>query len=223
MSDFVRLHRWQPTRLPHPWDSPGKNTGAGCHFLLQCMKVKSESEVTQSCLTLGDPMDCNLPRFLHPWDFPDKSTGVGCRCLLRIPVLETLFSGIHREDFDWPVWVTCSALNPPAVAKEEELWPAWAICSSTSALCGRVGRQGGPHGLEDRWLPREEQCWIGQNNMWLFPGHKLSQKLTDYYFCTARPKHLQAVPELLIHNTVFTSIIMMFLLLFCFIHEYIEL
>ena len=49
-----------PTRLPHPWDSPGKNTGVGCHFLLQCMKVKSESEVTQSCLTLCDPMDCSL-------------------------------------------------------------------------------------------------------------------------------------------------------------------
>ena len=52
---------WQPTRLPHPWDSPGKNTGVGCHFLLQCMKVKSESEVTQSCPTLSDPMDCSLP------------------------------------------------------------------------------------------------------------------------------------------------------------------
>ena len=49
MSDSVRLHRWQPTRLPHPWDSPGKNTGVGCHFLLQCIKVKSESEVAQSC------------------------------------------------------------------------------------------------------------------------------------------------------------------------------
>ena len=55
----VRPHRRQPTRLPRPWDSPGKNTGVGCHFLLQCMKVKSESEVTQSCLTLRDPMDCS--------------------------------------------------------------------------------------------------------------------------------------------------------------------
>ena len=50
-----------PTRLPHPWDSPGKNTGVGCHFLLQCIKVKSESEVTQLCLTLSDPMDCSPP------------------------------------------------------------------------------------------------------------------------------------------------------------------
>ena len=61
MSDSVRPHRWQPTRLPRPWDSPGKNTGVGCHFLLQCMKVKSEREVAQSSLTLRDPMDCSLP------------------------------------------------------------------------------------------------------------------------------------------------------------------
>ena len=61
MSDSVRPHRWKPTRLPCPWDSPGKNTGVGCHFLLQCMKVKSESEVAQSCPTLHDTMDCSLP------------------------------------------------------------------------------------------------------------------------------------------------------------------
>ena len=60
VSNSVRPHRQQPTRLPHPWDSPGENTGVGCHFLLQCMKVKSESEVAQSCLTLSDPMDCSL-------------------------------------------------------------------------------------------------------------------------------------------------------------------
>ena len=61
MSDSVRPHRRQPTRLPRPWDSPGKNTGVGCHFRLQCMKVKTESEVAQSCPTLIDSMDCSLP------------------------------------------------------------------------------------------------------------------------------------------------------------------
>ena len=68
MSDSVRPHRWQPTRLPRPWDSPGKNTGVGCQntgvgcrFLLQCMKVKSESEVAQPCPTLSDPTDRSLP------------------------------------------------------------------------------------------------------------------------------------------------------------------
>ena len=57
----MRPQRRQPTRLPHTWDSPGKNTGVGCHFLLQCRKVKSESQVAQSCPTLSDPMDCSLP------------------------------------------------------------------------------------------------------------------------------------------------------------------
>ena len=61
MSDFVRPYRRQPTRLPCLSVSPGKNTGVGCHLLLQSMKVKSESEVAQSCLTLSDPMDCSLP------------------------------------------------------------------------------------------------------------------------------------------------------------------
>ena len=61
MSDSMRPHRRQPTRLRHPWDSPGKNTGGGCHFLLQCMKMKSESEVAQSCPTLCDPTDRSLP------------------------------------------------------------------------------------------------------------------------------------------------------------------
>ena len=61
VSDSVRPQRRQPTRLRRLWDSPGKNTGVGCHFLLQCMEVKSESEVTQSCPTLRDPMDCSLP------------------------------------------------------------------------------------------------------------------------------------------------------------------
>ena len=89
VSDSVRLHRRQPTRLPHPWDSPGKNTGVGCHFLLQCMKGKSESEDTQSCPTLSDPMDFSppgssvqgifqarglqwvpLPSLPHRWGFP---------------------------------------------------------------------------------------------------------------------------------------------------------
>ena len=60
VSDSVRPHGRQPTRLPRPWDSPGKNTGVGCHFLLQCMKVKSESEVAQSYPTLRHPTDCSL-------------------------------------------------------------------------------------------------------------------------------------------------------------------
>ena len=78
----MRPHRWQPTRLCHPWDSPGKNTGVGCHFLLRGVKVKSESEVAQSCLTPSDSHGLQPIRLLHPWDSPGKSTGVGCHCHL---------------------------------------------------------------------------------------------------------------------------------------------
>ena len=101
MSDSVRPHRRQPTRLRRPWHSPGKNTGVGCHFLLQCMKVKSESEVAQSCLTLCDPHGLPPTRLLHPWDFPGKSTGVGCHCLLpgRPGVMQ--FMGLQRVKHDW--------------------------------------------------------------------------------------------------------------------------
>ena len=76
VSDSVRPHRPQPTRLPRPWDSPGKNTGAGCHFLLQCMKVESESEVAQPCLTVG-PHRRQPTRLSRPWDSPGKSTDWG--------------------------------------------------------------------------------------------------------------------------------------------------
>ena len=86
----VRLcatHRRQATRLHHPWDSPGKNTGVGCHFFLQCMKVKSESEKwkwSRSVVSNSSrPHGLQPTRLLHPWDFPGKSTGVGCHCLLR--------------------------------------------------------------------------------------------------------------------------------------------
>ena len=92
MSDSVRSHRRQPSRLPRPWDSPGKNTGVGCHFLLQCMKVQRESAVAQSCLTLSDPMDCSLPGPSIHGIFPGKSTGVGCHCL----VLKFILWGLKR-------------------------------------------------------------------------------------------------------------------------------
>ena len=82
MSDSVLPHRWQPTRLPCPWDSPGKNSGVGCHFLLQCIKGKRESEVAQSRPTQR-PHGMQPTRLLRPWDFPGKSTGVGCHRFLR--------------------------------------------------------------------------------------------------------------------------------------------
>ena len=74
----------QPTRLRHPRDSPGLSTGVGCHFPLQCMKAKSESEVAQSCPTPSDPMDYSVPGSSVHGIFLGKSTGVGCHCLLRL-------------------------------------------------------------------------------------------------------------------------------------------
>ena len=94
MSDSVRPHRWQPTRLPHPWDSPGKNTGVACHFLLQCMKVTSESEVTQSCPTPSNPMGCSPPGS-GPWDSPGKRTGAGCHCPLHTYIYIQLYIYIY--------------------------------------------------------------------------------------------------------------------------------
>ena len=86
MSDSVRPHRRQPTRLHHPWDSPGKSTGVGCHFLLQCMKVKRESEVAQSYPTLYDPMDCSPPGSSVHGIFQARVLEWGVR-LLQITVL----------------------------------------------------------------------------------------------------------------------------------------
>ena len=77
MSDSVRPNGRQPTRLPRPWDSPGKNSGVGCHFLLQCTKVKSESEVAQSYPTPSDPMDCSLPGFAAHGIFQARVLEVG--------------------------------------------------------------------------------------------------------------------------------------------------
>ena len=87
----MQPHRRQPTSLPRPWDSPGKNNGVGCHFLLQCMKVKSESEVAQSCLTLSDPMDCSLPgSSVHGYSRQEYWSGVPLPYLALFPPSDLL-------------------------------------------------------------------------------------------------------------------------------------
>ena len=120
VSDSVRPHRWQPTRLPCPWDSPGKNTGVGFHFLLQSRKVKSESQVTQLCPTLRDPMDYSLPGSSVHGIFPGKSTGVRCHCLLRRLCYETdilfvssLFNTGLLQEFHKPLAYRVMSLNEP--------------------------------------------------------------------------------------------------------------
>ena len=90
VSDSLRLRGLEPTRLLCPWDFPGKSTGVGCHFLLQCMKVKSESEVAQSCPTLSDPVDWSLPGSSVHGIFQARVLGWGaiavseCHCMLLL-------------------------------------------------------------------------------------------------------------------------------------------
>ena len=91
MSDSVRPQRWQPTRLPHPWDSPGKNTGVGCHFLLQ-MHESEKWKWSRSVLSDSSwPHGLQPTKFLHPWEFPGKSTRVGCHCLPHPLALHILY------------------------------------------------------------------------------------------------------------------------------------
>ena len=105
----VRPHRWQPTRLPCPWDSPGKNTGVGCHFLLQCMKVKSQSEVAQSCRTLSDPIDCSLPGFSVHGIFQARVLDANDSQICIPSLLFNLRSGlgpISNRSCDIPTWMS---------------------------------------------------------------------------------------------------------------------
>ena len=143
----MQPHRWQPIRLPHPWDSPGKNTGVGCHFLLQCMKVKSESEVAQSCKTLSDPMDCSLPapppmgfsrqEYWNGVPLPSPSAKLMiCNfkfCIFTLTKISTL-----RESFPDHLWMTAEQsidylkkrynlvtedkINPGGFSYSEERW-----------------------------------------------------------------------------------------------------
>ena len=145
----MQPHRWQPTRLPRSWDSPGKNTGVGCYFLLQCMKVKSASEIAQLCPTLSDPMDCSLPgssihgifqaRVLEwgaiafsvhglysPCNSPGQNTGVGSLSLLQeIFLTQRLNPGLPR----------CSWILDQLSHKESPRileWVAYPFCSGSS-------------------------------------------------------------------------------------------
>ena len=115
MSDSVKPHRWQPPSLHRPWDSPGKNTGVGWHFLLQCMKVKSESEVAQSCATLHDPMDCSLP-------------GSSVHAIFQARVLEwgaIAFSASDHPNQQYP-GIQKDELS--AVRQKHSLRSPWTLC-----------------------------------------------------------------------------------------------
>ena len=119
MSDSVRPHRRQPTRLPHSWDSPGKNTGVACHFLLQCLIVKSESEVAQSCPALRDPMDCSPPGSSVHGIFPGKSTGVGCQHFSLSFPLSLVLPDLQLPAYPSPK--QCFLINFRETPRESEL------------------------------------------------------------------------------------------------------
>ena len=150
----MRPHRRQPTRLPRPWDSPDENTGVGCHSLLQCMKVKSESEVTQSCSTQR-PHGLRPTRLLRPWGFPGKSTGVGCHCLLWRKASEgqtALCFSVGLGSI--PAWGLCKAhiLKDSDSDLTRRLCPPGAV--SVVVLMSRD-----PAGVWLRWSSRRH--WVG--------------------------------------------------------------
>ena len=155
----MRPQRLQPTRFPRPWDSPGNNTGVGCHFLFQCMEVKSVSEAAQSCPTLSDPMDCSLPSFSHgifqagvlEWgaiafstnathlckhiSSPRTSTAVACFCLPT-----TLDHGDYcpcsadkKTDIEWGRTGTNLKPNPMLL-----IWLCLNLQMGTCGLCWTI-------------------------------------------------------------------------------------
>ena len=145
MSDSVWPHRRKPTRLPRPWDSPGKNTGIGCHFLLQCMKVKSEREVAQSCPTLHNPIDRSLPGSSVHGIFQARVLECGA---IAFRVRNYLFL------FFWP-WLLWNSFSHPFFLNHH--LPSWPLLSLFGSHCSELGKQ---HQLTS------VQIWINLNPMY---------------------------------------------------------
>ena len=132
MSDSVRPQRWQPSRLPRPWDSPGKNTGVGCHFLPQCMKVKSESEVAQSCPTLCDPKDCSLPgSSVHGFSRQEYWSGVPLPSpmIMLLTTISLLFLSINICQCTYCVKNTVSGTWNLSVSRTDKTLSCWSLYS----------------------------------------------------------------------------------------------
>ena len=143
MSDSVWPHRWQPTRLPCPWDSPGKNTGVGCHFLLQCMKVKSESEVAQSCPTPSDPMDCSLPG--------SSVHGIQLTPKLRLEMHRSTYTQIFFNKYYSSVPSLVGWIPRYETSDTEGPQHPWILVSAV-----------GP-GMNPLWVPRDDYILVQQH------------------------------------------------------------
>ena len=155
VSDSVWPHRRQPTRLPHPWDSPGKNTGVGCHFLLQCMKMKSESEVAQSCPTLCNPMDCSPPGSSIHGIFQARVLEWGANVFLS-PFLFLLSA-----------WSTTPSMSLAQAVLPHQLWrntpgiragclsPPSANCSLLCCCCSVVSNNNSCSGVSESCDPKD--------------------------------------------------------------------
>ena len=163
MSDSVWPHRQQPTRLPHPWDSPGKNTGVGCHFLLQCTKVKSESEVAQSYPTLSDSMDCSPP-------------GSSIHGIFQAGVLEwgAIAFSISHSNTTLIDSTLRSAVNDPLLGiiklkkkkgllhttKTGDVWNQTRGCSVRYLVCSRLALETQPQTRPSPiWHQRRKRIW----------------------------------------------------------------
>ena len=161
MSDSVWPHRQHPTRLLCPWDSPGKNTGVGCHFLLQCMKVKSESEVAQSCPTLSNLMDCSLP-------------GSSVHGIFQARVLE--WGAIAFSDLLLRMWIYCKRIywsslvaqmvkHPPAMLETWVQSLGWEdplekeMATHSSILAWRIPWTEGPDRLQSMGSQSVRHDW----------------------------------------------------------------
>ena len=126
----MRPHRWQATRLPRPWDPPGKNTGVGCHFLLQCMKVKSESEIAKSCPTLRDPMDCSPPGFsVHGISQARVLEWVAISFSTSLVSSFYIILFIYVLIYFWLCWVFVAALA------FSSLIPGFSCCGAQALAC----------------------------------------------------------------------------------------
>ena len=129
MSDSVRPHRQQPIGLRHPWDSPGKNTGVGCHFLLQCMKVKSESEVAQSCPTLSNPMGCNLPGFSIHRSFQARVLAWGAIAFSNAWKWKVKVKSLSRVRLLATPWAAAHQAPPSIGVSRQEYWSGMPLPS----------------------------------------------------------------------------------------------